>query len=77
MPILLQGIADQKVTLEKLIPLMETYKENQNVSDVLKSLSTIKLAYDELKAVDNKVTMTTDSFKKIKKEVGSLKKKSC
>jgi hypothetical protein len=72
---IVQGIADQKVTLEKLIPLMETYKENQNVSDVLKSLSNIKLAYDELKVVDNKVAMTTDSFKKIKKEVGSLRKK--
>jgi hypothetical protein len=72
---ILQGIADQKVTLDKLMPLMETYKENQNVSDVLKNLSTIKLAYDELKTVDNKVTMTTDSFKKIRKEVGILRKK--
>ena len=72
---LLQGIADQKETLAKLIPLMETYKENQNVSDVLKSLATIKLAYDELKAENGKIVMTTDTFKKIKKEISVLRKK--
>jgi len=70
-----QGIADQKETLGKLIPLMETYKENQNVADVLKSLSSIQAAYNELKPVDGKVKMTTDGFNKIKKEVSSIRKK--
>jgi len=70
-----QGIADQKETLSKLIPLMETYKENQNVSDVLKSLSSINAAFEELKAVDGKVKMTTDGFNKIRKEVSILRKK--
>jgi hypothetical protein len=72
---ILQGIADQKATLSKLIPLMEAYKENQNVSEVLKSLNTIKLVFDELETVDNKVKMTIDSFNKIKKETSVLRKK--
>ena len=72
---IMQGIADQKVTLDKLIPLMETYKENQNVSDVLKSLNDIKLAFSELKTVDNKVQMNKDSFAKIKKGISTLRKK--
>ncbi len=72
---IMQGIADQKETLSKLIPLMENYKENQNVSDVLKNLNTIKLAFDELKTVENKTQMTKESFNKIKKEVSILRKK--
>lgn len=72
---ILQGIADQKVTLSKLIPILETYKDNQNVSDVLKSLSVIKAAFDELQTVDNKTKMTTDGFKKIKNEISILRKK--
>jgi hypothetical protein len=72
---ILQGIADQKETLAKLITLMQEYKDNQDVADVLKSLSTIKAAYDELNTVNNKVKMTTDSFNKIKKEVSILRKK--
>lgn len=72
---ILQGIADQKETLAKLITLMEEYKTNQDVAEVLKGLSTIKAAYDELNAVNNKVKMTTDSFNKIKKEVSVLRKK--
>jgi len=72
---IMQGIADQKQTLAKLIPLMENYKENQNVSDVLKNLNTIKLAFDELKVVENKPQMTKEVFNKIKKEVSVLRKK--
>jgi hypothetical protein len=72
---ILQGIADQKETLAKLITLLEEYKTNQDVAEVLKSLSTIKAAYDELNAVNKKVKMTTDSFTKIKKEVSVLRKK--
>jgi hypothetical protein len=72
---ILQGIADQKETLSKLIPLMETYKENQNVADVLKSLTSLKVAFDGLKVVDNKVQMTVDGFKKIHGEISVLRKK--
>jgi hypothetical protein len=72
---ILQGIADQKETLSKLIPLMENYKENQNVSDVLKSLNNIKIFFDELKVVDNKAQMDKAAFAKIKKEVSALRKK--
>jgi hypothetical protein len=72
---ILQGIADQKETLSKLIPLMETYKENQNVADVLKSLNSLKSAFDGLKEVDNKVQMTVDGFKKIQSEITVLRKK--
>jgi len=72
---IMQGIADQKVTLDKLIPLLETYKENQNVSDVLKSLNNIKIIYSELKSEENKVQMTKEGFTKIRKEVTTLRKK--
>ncbi|MFN8258629.1 MAG: hypothetical protein U0W24_23265 [Bacteroidales bacterium] len=72
---IMQGIADQKGTLDKLIPLMENYKDNQNVSDILKSLSTIKAAFDELKEVDGKTQMTKEGYNKIKKEASALRKK--
>ncbi len=72
---IMQGIADQKETLEKLIPLMGTYKENQNVGEVLNSLNAIKVAFDELKTVDNKVQMTKEGFTKIRKEITKIRKK--
>ena len=72
---IMQGIADQKETLAKLIPLMETYKDNQNVSEVLKSLNNMKLAFDELPVKENKVSMSAEGFNKIKSEVTALRKK--
>jgi hypothetical protein len=72
---IMQGIADQKITLEKLLPLLETYKDNQNVSEVLKSLNTIKVSFDELPLDEGKVKMTPEVFTKIRKEITALRKK--
>ena len=54
---------------------METYKDNQNVSEVLKSLNNMKLAFDELPVKENKVSMSAEGFNKIKSEVTALRKK--
>ncbi len=45
---ILKGIANQKHTLKTLIPLIETYKENENVSEILKELKDIEAIYIEI-----------------------------
>ena len=72
---ILQGIADQKESLDKLITLMETYKDNQDVSDVLADLNGVKASFDELKKVEDKYKMTEEVFEKINEKVEALRKK--
>jgi len=72
---ILQGIADQKESLNKLIALMESYKDNQNVSEVLVELNDVKAIFAELKEVEGKVQMSDEGFEKINEEVEALRKK--
>lgn len=72
---ILQGIADQKGSLGKLLTLMESYKDNQNVSEILVKLNDVNAIFAELQEVDGKVQMTEESFKKINEEVEALRKK--
>ncbi len=72
---IMQGIADQKESLNKLITIMESYKDNQDVSDVLVELNDIKAIFAELQEVEGKTKMTEESFKKINGEINSLRKK--
>lgn len=70
-----QGIADQKESLNKLIAITETYKDNQNVSEVLADLNNVKTILAELQEVDGKVTMTDEVFVKLDKNIDVLRKK--
>ncbi len=72
---IMQGIADQKESLNKLITIMESYKDNQDVSEVLVELNDIKAIFAELQEVEGKANMTEESFKKINEEVNNLRKK--
>ncbi len=72
---ILQGIADQKESLNKLISIMESYKDNQDVSEVLVELNDLKAIFAELQEEDGKAKMTEESFKKINEEVDALRKK--
>lgn len=72
---IMQGIADQKESLVRLSKLMETYKDNQNVAEVLVELNDINAIFAELKDVDGKAKMTQESFNKIKVEIEALRQK--
>jgi len=69
-----QGIADQKETLNKLIPLMETYKDNERVNEICSKLKGIKTIFDELLVVEGKSQLSKASFVKLKKEIDPLRK---
>ncbi|MEN8122082.1 MAG: hypothetical protein ABFS35_17165 [Bacteroidota bacterium] len=73
---ILKGIADQKKTLEILIPLIETYKENENVNEVLKELKDIETIFTEIPEKDGVLELTEEHFNKIKNEIEELRKKA-
>jgi len=73
---ILKGIAEQKETLKTLIPLIETYKENENVSEVLKELKDIEAIYAEIPEKDGVIELTEEHFGKIKEEIEALRKKA-
>ncbi|OQY05695.1 MAG: hypothetical protein B6I20_00720 [Bacteroidetes bacterium 4572_117] len=71
---ILKGIADQKETLKTLIPLLETYKEDENVAKVLTDLNNIETIYNEVVEKDGVVELTQEQFNKIKEEIEALRK---
>ncbi len=73
---ILKGIANQKNTLKTLIPLIETYKENESVSEILKELKDIEAIYAEIPEKDGVVELTEEHFNKIKEEIEALRKKA-
>ena len=73
---ILKGIADQKETLKILMPLIETYKENENVNEILKELRVIEAIYSEIPEKDGVIELTEEYFNKIKMEIDNLRKKT-
>ncbi len=73
---ILKGIADQKETLKILMPLIETYKENENVNEILKELRVIETIYSEIPEKDGVIELTEEYFNKIKMEIDNLRKKT-
>ncbi len=69
-----QGIADQKETLNKLIPLMENYKGNQKVNEISTKLKDLKKIFDELIVIEGRAQLSKTSFVKIKKVIDPLRK---
>ncbi len=69
-----QGIADQKETLNKLIPLMENYNENERVSEICSKLKGLKTIFDELIVVEGKTQLSKANFILLKKEIDPLRK---
>lgn len=72
---ILKGIADQKKTLETLIPLIETYKDNENIVLILKELKDIEAVYSSLPEKNGAVELNQEQFKKIKIIIEALRKK--
>lgn len=72
---ILKGIADQKETLKTLIPLIETYKDNENIVLILKELKVIEAIFAELPEKDGAVQLNEEQFGKIKDEIEALRKK--
>ena len=73
---ILNGIANQKNTLKTLIPLLETYKDNENVKEVLDELKDIELIYSEMTEKDGVIEISKEQFDKIKVEIEALRKKA-
>lgn len=69
-----QGIADQKETLEKLIPLMENYKEITEVNEISSKLKEIKIIFDDLIVVEGELQLSKTGFTKIKRVLDPLRK---
>ena len=73
---ILKGVANQKNTLKTLIPLIETYKKNENVSTVLNALKNIDAIFAAIPEKDGVIDLTKEHFNKIKKEIDALRKKA-
>ncbi|MFO7868377.1 MAG: hypothetical protein R6U95_03655 [Bacteroidales bacterium] len=57
---LITRIAEQKLSFNELIQLLETYSDNKDVANVLESLSPVKTAFDNVEIKKEKVEVVTD-----------------
>ena len=60
-----QRIADEKLTLENLIGLLESYPGDENVKPVLDEMLKLKSSYDKLQSTSGDVTASTDEQSKV------------
>ncbi len=72
---ILKTIGDQKKTLNNLIPLLEAYKDNEDVSSVLKDLNEVKAVFDAIPEKDGVLDLSGENFKKVQAAVKALRKK--
>ena len=72
---ILETIAEQSKTLNNLLPLLETYKDNENVSNVLQDLKKVEAIFKSIPAKDGRLDLNTENFNKIKTEIETLRKK--
>jgi hypothetical protein len=70
-----QAIAEQKESLGMLLKLLEDYKENQMVIEMINDLRKIEKTYSEIEIIDEKLILTKDGFIEIKKEIEKNRKK--
>jgi len=69
------GIAEQKNTLNTLMPLLQTYKSNESIAEILNDLKDIDVLFSEVSKVDDKLQLTEEQFKNISKEIGTIRNK--
>jgi len=72
---IIQGIADQKESLAKLIKLMDTYKDNQNVAEVLAELHDINSIFVELPKIEGANVLSKERFEQIQTKIEALRAK--
>ncbi len=70
---ILAGIAAQKPIILTLVPLLEAYKDNIEVQEVLEELSLLKEVYDSVEEKEGKYILTTEQFDKITSIIESLR----
>lgn len=56
-----QRIAEQKLSLENLIKLMESYEETENIKEVRDGLAKLKVTYDKITITREKATASTNA----------------
>ncbi len=59
------GLAEQKITLNSLIPLLENYKDNKDVAEVLDMVKQFKVLFDKVEQKDDQLFMSEELFEEI------------
>ncbi len=62
---ILLGLAEQKITVNSLIPLLENYKDNKDVAEVLDLVKQFKEIFDKVEQKDEALFMNEDTFNEL------------
>jgi len=62
---IIQRIIDQRTALETLLNLLEEYKDNQDVKDVIAYLKELKVLFDKIKVTTTKQEVVTENGKSV------------
>ncbi len=72
---ILKGIAKQRTTLYTLISLLESYKENADIEEILNDIKKFKEVFDKVEETNGVLTLTNEQFSKIMEIVEKIRKK--
>jgi len=71
---ILLGLAEQKITLNSLIPLLENYKDNKDVAEVLDMVKQFKTVFDKVEQKDDQLFMSDEVFTELFNLVTEIRK---
>lgn len=72
---LLKGLAQQRLTSSTLLPLLQNYKENTDINELIDDVKKIKTIYDQLEEIDDEFVMNEEQFNELSKIVDELRNK--
>ncbi len=70
---ILSGLAEQKITANSLIPILENYKENKDVVEVLGLINQLKVVFDKVEQKDDQLYMSQEVFKELSELVKKIR----
>jgi len=72
---ILKGLATQKTTASRLFPLLQTYKDNADVSEMITEITKLKDIFAQVQEVNDELVMTPEQFKNLSKIVEEIRTK--
>lgn len=62
---IMQGLAEQKMTAKSILPLLNEYKDNSDVAEVIPLVEELKTVFDKVESTEEGLVMTEEVFEEL------------
>jgi len=72
---IIKNLAQQRITSSTLLPLLQNYKDNADVAEIIVEIQKIKAIFDKLQIVDDEFVMNDAQFLELSKTIAEIRTK--